>query len=102
MSTLFDNETLTLEDPKIPYIGLLSGDNFIRSLVQDLAEIKTVGSMTSGVDDLRPKVVGTFELCHHGSCRINESAILPLRNTILLRAISSGILMFHPLITKKF
>ena len=58
--------------------------------------------MASSVDGLRPKVVWTFELRHHSSCRINESVILPLRNTILLRGISSGILMFDPLITKKF
>src|SRR3954469_14947424 len=102
MGTLFKNETLTLKDPKVLDIGLLPGDDFIRNLVQDLAEIETVGYMTSGVDGLRPKVVGTFELRHHCPCRINQSTILPLRNTILLRGISSGILMFDPLITKKF
>src|SRR3954463_13234110 len=102
MSTLLENETLTSENPKVLDIGLISGDDFIWSIVQDLAEIETVGCMTSGVDGFCPKVVGTFEIRHHCPCRINQSAILPLRNTILLRAISSGILMFEPLITKKF
>src|SRR3954463_10621535 len=102
MSTLFKNETVTPEDPEVLDIGLLPGEDFIWSLVQDLAEIKTVGCLTSGVDGFRPKVVWTFELRHHCSCRINQSAILPLRHTILLRGISSGILMFDPLITKKF
>src|SRR3954464_6588199 len=96
------NETLTPKDPKLLDIGLVFGGNFIWSLVQDLAEIKTVGCMTSGVDGFRPKVVGTLELRHHCPCRINQSAVLPLRNTILLRGISSGILMFDPLITNKF
>src|SRR3954470_10632546 len=96
MSTLLKNETLTPEDPKILDVGILPGDDFIRSFVQDLAEIKTVGCMTSSVDGLFPKVVSTVELRHHCSCCINQSAILPLGNTILLRGISSGIFMFDP------
>src|SRR3954468_7169780 len=70
-STLFKNETLTPEDPEVLDVGLLPGKDFIWSLVQDLAEIKTIGCMTSGVDGFRPKLVGTFELLHHRSCRIN-------------------------------
>src|ERR1041385_375356 len=101
-STFLKNETLTPEDPKILDVGLLSGDDFIRSFVQDLAEIKTVGCMTSSVDGLCPKVVWTLELRQTFSCRINQSAILPLCNTILLRGISTAILMFDPLISKEF
>src|SRR3954464_5288769 len=96
------NETLTPKDPKLLDIGLVFGGNFIWSLVQDLVEVKPVGCMTSGVDGFRPKVVGTLELRHHCSCRINQHAILPFLNTILLRGICSGILMFDPLITRKF
>ena len=70
-NTLFENETLTPEDPKVLEVGLLPGKDLIWSLVQDLAEIETIGSMTSGVDGFRPKVVGTFELRHHCPCRIN-------------------------------
>src|SRR3954467_4888156 len=69
--TLFENETLTPEDPEVLDVGLLPGKDFIWSLVQDLAEIETIGSMTSGVDGFRPKVVGTLELRHHCPCRIN-------------------------------
>ena len=58
--------------------------------------------MASGVDGLRPKVVWTFELRHHSSCRINKSPILSLCHTILLRGVRSVILMYDPLITKKF
>src|ERR1041385_8573239 len=74
----------------------------IWSFVQDLAEIKMVGCMTSSVYGLCPKVVWILELRHHCSCCINQSAILPLRNTILSRGISSEILMFDPLISKEF
>src|ERR1041385_6105398 len=100
--TFLKNETLTPEDPKILDVGLLPGDDFIRSFVQDLAEIKTVSCMTSSVDGLCRTVVWTLQLRHHCSCCINQSAILPLRNTILLRGISSEILMFDPLISKEF
>src|ERR1041385_8573238 len=48
----------------------------IWSFVQDLAEIKMVGCMTSSVYGLCPKVVWILELRHHCSCCINQSAIL--------------------------
>ena len=57
--------------------------------------------MTSGGDGLRPKVVWRFKLRQHGPCHIHECPILPLGNTILLRGISSEILMFDTLITKE-
>ena len=57
--------------------------------------------MTRGVDGFGPKVVGRLELRHHGPCRIHQRPVLPLRYTILLRAIRCGILMLDSLITQK-
>ena len=57
--------------------------------------------MTRGVDGFCPKVVWRLELRHHGPCRIHQRPVLPLRNTILLRGVWSGLLILDPLITKE-
>src|SRR3954467_298208 len=57
--------------------------------------------MTHGVDGFGPKVVWRLELRHHGSCRIHQRPVLPLRYTILLRGVRCEIFMLDPLITKK-
>src|SRR5680860_130161 len=58
--------------------------------------------MTSGVDGFGPKVIWRLEFGHHNSCHINKCTVLPFRNTILLRGIRSGILVFNTLITQEF
>src|SRR5664279_3904783 len=58
--------------------------------------------MTSGIDGFGPKVIWRFKLRHHSSCHINKCPVLPLRYTILLRGIRSGILMPNPLFTQEF
>jgi hypothetical protein len=52
--------------------------------------------MACGINSYGPKVVWRLELHQHGSCRIQKILVLPLGNSILLRGISSGILMFDP------
>src|SRR4051812_12667876 len=99
--TLFENETLTPEHPKVLEIGLVTGEYLIWSLVQALAEVEPIGCMTRGVDGFGPKVLWRLELRHHGPCRIHQRPVLPLRYTILLRGVWCGILMLDPLITNK-
>ena len=101
MNTFLENETLTPEHPEVLEVELVTGENFIWSLVQTLAEVEPIGCMTRGVDGFIPKVVWRLELHHHGPCRIHQRPVLPLRYTILLRGVRCGILMLDPLITKK-
>src|SRR5664279_1745567 len=58
--------------------------------------------MTSGIDGFGPKVIWRFKLRHHSSCHINKCPVLPLRYTIFLRGVRSGILMPNTLITQEF
>ena len=71
-NTLFENETLTSEHPKVLEVGLVTGEYLIWSLVQALAEVEPIGCMTHGVDGFGPKVVRRLELRHHGPCRIHQ------------------------------
>src|SRR3954465_4781671 len=57
--------------------------------------------MTRGVDGFGPKLVRRLVLIKHCPCHLNKSPILALHNTILLRSIGRGILMFDPLITQE-
>src|SRR3954469_298159 len=57
--------------------------------------------MTRGVDGFVPNLVWRLVLIKHCPCHLNKSPILPLCNTILLRSIGRGILMFDPLITQE-
>jgi hypothetical protein len=101
MNTFLEIEALTTKYPEVHAIGLLPGKYFIGSLVQVLAEIKSVGGMACGVNSFGPKVVWRLELRQHSSCCIHKSSVLPLDNSILLWGIYSGILMFDTRITKK-
>ena len=95
------NEALAPEDLEVRYVRLLARENLIRSLVQVLAEVQPVGSMTSGGDGLGLKVIWIRKLRNHGPFRIHKSPVLPLRYTILLWSVASGILMRNLLFTKK-
>jgi hypothetical protein len=100
-NTFLEIETLTTKNSEVLDVRILADKNFIGSLVQVLAEIKPVGGMACGINRFGPKVVWRLELHQHGSCHIHKSPVLPLSNSILLRGICSGILMFDPRITKK-
>ena len=86
-NTFLENETLTTEHPEVLEVGLVAGEYLIWSLVQAFAEIDPIGCMTSGVDGFGPKVVWRLKLRHHGSCRVHQGLVLPLRYTILLRGV---------------
>jgi hypothetical protein len=101
MNTFLGIETLTTKHSDVLDVRPLADKNFIRSLVQVLAEIKPVGSMACGINSFGPKVVWRLELHQNGSCRIHKSLVLRLGNSILLRGIGSGILMFDPRTTKE-
>ena len=65
-NTFLENETLTTEHPEVLEVGLVAGEDLIRSLVQAFAKIEPIGCMTCGVDGFGPKVVWRLELRHHG------------------------------------
>ncbi len=100
MNTFLEYETLTSEHPEVLEVGLVTGKYLIWSLVQALVEVEPIGCMSSGVDGFGPKVLGRLGLRHHGSCRVHQRPVLPLRYTILLRGVRCVILMLDPLITK--
>ena len=78
MSTFLENETLTPEHPKVLEVGLVTGDYFIRSLVQAFAEIELIGCMTCGVDGFGPKVLRRLELRDTSPTYLLLQTLLPL------------------------
>jgi hypothetical protein len=61
VNTLFEIEALTTKNPEVLDVGLVAGKNFIRSLVQALADINPICHVTSGIDGFGPKVIRRFE-----------------------------------------
>jgi hypothetical protein len=64
-------------------------------------KVESVDGVASGVNRLRPKPIRCFVLIKHGPRHIQESFILPLHNTILLRCVGRGELMLDALLLKK-
>jgi hypothetical protein len=65
-------------------------------------KVETVVGVAGDVNRLRPKLIRCLVLIKHGPCHIQESSILPLDNTILLRCIWRIELMLDSLLKKSF
>jgi hypothetical protein len=64
-------------------------------------KVESVDGVASGVNRLHPKPIRCLVLIKHGPCHIQESSILSLHNTILLRCVGRIELMLDALLLKK-
>jgi hypothetical protein len=64
-------------------------------------KVESVDGVASGVNRLRPKPIRCLVLIKHGPRHIQESSILPLQNTILLRCVGRRGLMLDAILLKK-
>jgi hypothetical protein len=64
-------------------------------------KVESVDGVAGGVNRLRPKLIRCLVLIKHGPCHIQESSILPLHYTILLRCVGRRELMLDALFLKK-
>jgi hypothetical protein len=89
------NIALASKDSKVRDIWLVTGKELIRSLLEKLVKIETVCGMTSRINYLSPKPVGSLVLIEYDSCHLYESPILPFSYLILLWSVRGGKLMLH-------
>jgi hypothetical protein len=64
-------------------------------------KIESVDGVASDVNCLCPKPIRCLVLVKHGPCHIQESSILSLHNTVLLRCVGRRELMLDALLLKK-
>jgi hypothetical protein len=64
-------------------------------------KIESFDGVASGVNRLRPKLIRCLVLIKHGPRHIQESSILSLHNTVLLRCVGRRELMLDALLLKK-
>jgi hypothetical protein len=64
-------------------------------------KVESVDGVASGVNRLRPKPIWYLVLIKHGPCHIQESYILSLHNTVLLRCVGRRDLLLDALLLKK-
>jgi hypothetical protein len=64
-------------------------------------KVEVVDGVAGGVNCLRPKLIWCLVLVKHGPRHIQESSILSLYNTILLRCVGIRELMLDALLLKK-
>jgi hypothetical protein len=86
-TSLKKNKVFNPKNSKIKNIGLFTGEEFIRCFLEDSVKVESVDALASGVNRLRPKLIRCLVLIKQGPCHIQESSILSLHNTILLRCV---------------
>jgi hypothetical protein len=64
-------------------------------------KVEPVNGVAAGVNRLNPKPVRSFVLIKHGPRHVQQSSILPLHYTILLRCVGRRELMLDALLLKK-
>jgi hypothetical protein len=64
-------------------------------------KVESVDGVASGVNHFCPKPIWCLVFIKHGPCHIQESSILSLYNTVLLRCVGRRELMLDALLLKK-
>jgi hypothetical protein len=64
-------------------------------------KVESVDGVASSVNRLHPKLIQSLVLIKHGPCHIQESSILSLHHTILLKCVGRRELMLDALLLKK-
>jgi hypothetical protein len=70
-STSFNkNKTFATKDSKILNIGLFTGEEFIRCLLEDSVQVEPVDGVAGSVNRLSPKPVRSLVFIKHGPCHV--------------------------------
>jgi hypothetical protein len=74
---------------EITYIWLLTSDQFIRCLLEELVKIYSVDDVACIINGFRPPLAWCLVFVKHSASHLNESPILALHDAILLRSVWS-------------
>ena len=77
------------EDFKIANVWLLTSQEFIGCLLEELMKINSVDDVASSINGFRPKVSWSLVFIKHRACHLNEGSVLALHGAILLRCVWS-------------
>src|SRR3989337_2356799 len=83
------------EDFEIANVWLLTIQEFIGCLLEELMKINSVDDMASSINGFRPELSWSLVLIKHRTSHLNKSPILALHDAILLRCVWSRELMSH-------
>ena len=74
---------------EITYIWLLTSNQFIRCLLEELVKIYSVDDVACSINGFGPPLAWCLVFVKHGASHLNESHVLVLHDTILLRSVWS-------------
>ena len=77
------------KDFEIANIWLLTSQEFIGCLLEELMKINSVDDVACSINGFRPELPWCLVLIKHRPCHLNEGSVLALHDAILLRCVWS-------------
>ena len=77
----------SIKDLEITEIWLLTSQELIRCIFEELMKINSIDDVASSINGFRPELSWSLVLIKYCTCHLNEGSVLLLHDAVLLRCV---------------